>query len=72
MFEPDPNAMVKVAGGAGDASAACDEYIGYVNSLYDKYCCLGKGLRYLMSVCTPEEVAKMRELYDATQTSADN
>ena len=47
------------------------QYVDYVNSLYDKYNCWGKGIRYLKTVCTLEELSDMGELWDIFVTQLD-
>lgn len=50
----------------GDSIDAFDVYAQYVDTLYAKYQCKGKGgIRYLKTQCTPEERDKLVDLWHA-------
>ena len=62
MMELELDELKNIAGGMGCAEAF-DVYAEYLNTLFAKYNV--KGVRNVKKVCTPEEKAKIKELYHA-------
>ena len=56
-------------GGSFDSSEAFDVYADYLNTLFEKYNV--HGIREVKKVCTPEERAKIKELYHAFLNAPD-
>ena len=65
MAKLEMEELEAVSGGI-DSSEAFDIYADYLNMLYDKYGYRGVGgVAYLKSLCTPEERARISELWQA-------
>lgn len=63
VIELDPQELKAAVGGLDDNDPFII-YANYVDSLYEKYGCRGMGMKYLKTVCTPEEKARIRELWN--------
>ena len=62
MMELDIEEIGKVYGGT--SADTFMDYAEYLDTLYAKYNCKGKGLKFLKTQCTPAEKAKIRELWN--------
>ena len=69
MMELKLNEMAWVSAGSGETGFdAFKAYGELLNQLFDKYGCWEKGgFSYLMTVCTPEEKARIMELWHMWQ-----
>ena len=70
MTELVPEEFINAVGGNA-LDEVFRQYMDYVDSLYAKYGCRGKGLRHLKTLCTPEELSEMNELWEIFRTQPD-
>ena len=63
-MELNPEDFENVVGGGEALLPAFQQYAEYVDELYEKYGCRGKGIGFLKSVCTLEEKSEINELWE--------
>lgn len=68
MTELNAQELEQIAGGTETSAKGRGRvnfvlYTYYVDKLYDKYNCRGKGIRYLKKQCTADEKAKIHDMW---------